>query len=100
MNHTYQIIPVNHNGRTVDFEIVLPERKFRLMGRFAEKLMDGANSALSQNTQSLPVLIGSGSKEYLEFILSIHKGPLAIVDKEDSIMNAAGIHEIIESEKN
>ncbi|MFN2343086.1 MAG: glycosyltransferase [Desulfonatronovibrio sp.] len=100
MNHTYQIIPVNHNGRTVDFEIVLPERKFRLMGRFAEKLMDGANSALSQNTQSLPVLIGSGSKEYLEFILSVHKGPLAIVDREDSIMDAVEIHEVIESEKN
>ncbi len=95
----YKASPIFQDNRLVDLEIFSQGRFFRLLGRFKDKFFQSVKMELDRNSRCLPVLVGSGTEEYLEFVLSIYPGPLAIVDKEEAIMEAAGTGEVIARNK-
>ncbi len=95
-SRTYSIKPVYHNESLVDFKIESSGRCFMLLGRFHERFLNSVKEELKQNLGCLPVLIGAATKEYLGHVLKIHPGPLAVVDREEMIMQAAGTLELME----
>ncbi|MFO7728036.1 MAG: hypothetical protein R6X11_06880, partial [Desulfonatronovibrio sp.] len=93
---SYKASPIYQDSSPVDFELFPGERAFRLLGRFRDKFFQSVKTTLKQNPDCLPVLVGSGTREYLELVLDTYPGPLAIVDKEEELVQAAGIRDILD----
>ncbi len=89
----YEAVPVLREGRLVDVcarvsgrDMFMlgtggPEREGRILGTFTS----------SQQERGLPVLLGSGMGFALAELLSRYDGPIAVVDKELSILRLTGL---------
>ncbi|WP_051617203.1 CgeB family protein [Desulfonatronovibrio hydrogenovorans] len=92
---SYSLSPVQRSEQVEDVEISACNRTFRLMGRFGHRLTDSAVKALEEGKDLLPVLVGAGSRQYLEAVLKAHPGPMAVVDKEEQIMKMTGTDQVL-----
>ncbi|MFP4108279.1 MAG: glycosyltransferase [Desulfonatronovibrio sp.] len=97
---SYKASPIYQDNSLADFELFSGGRGFRLLGRFRDKFFQSVKATLKQNPGCLPVLLGSGTREYLEFVLDTYPGPVAIVDKEEELIQAVGTRQIIDPHKN
>ena len=91
----YQAKPIYQGKILQDFEIEVENRGFRLMGRFADRLLQSVKSSLDANPGSLPVLLGAGTMDYLQFVMEQSSGPVAVVDKEDAMLEASGAKDVL-----
>jgi spore maturation protein CgeB len=73
-------------------------REFQLLGPYGLKRLQGELERIKQETpQNLLVLLGSGTRGYLNVVRESWPGPIAVVDKEDDLVGACGSKELLDS---
>ncbi len=82
-----------------DLKVRLDEREFDLMGRFASRFCENTINLLQNNPDSLPVVIGTGPRAFIELILDNTSGPVAFVDKEQAVISAFASHDVLNDER-
>ncbi len=89
----YDAIPVIEDGDLVDIVLQWPERSWRLAGKAGAKRERDLLKKLNSDGKKLPVLLGSGLGVALEELLEQTSGPVAVVDKEQSILDVSKLAE-------
>lgn len=81
----YAVRPVVEAGRTVDLELLLAGKAWRLLGRAGAEAEERAAREFLAAPSGLPVLLGAGLGHGLALLLRQWDGPVAVVDKEAAI---------------
>ncbi len=85
----------DEQGRIVDFRIHAGENDFLLLGPYAfRRLEDELERVREKAEDSLLVLLGAGTPDYLATARRLWAGPLAVVDKERELSLASGTRDI------
>jgi spore maturation protein CgeB len=89
----YSAEAVVEDGRLADVRLDWPDRSWRLAGRSGEKTERGAVERAGLTEGSLPVLVGSGMGHALEMMLKSWPGAVAVVDKEEPVLELTGLRD-------
>ncbi|MFW6005570.1 MAG: hypothetical protein ACOCPN_03735, partial [Desulfonatronovibrionaceae bacterium] len=90
----YGLKPFYQNHKLWDLEVEIQGRSFRLMGRFARQLYQKVSSLLESNPDALPVLLGSGSADFVRHVVQKSAVPVAVVDREHAILQMTGADKV------
>lgn len=88
----------DESGNVTDIRVKMQGREFQLLGPYGLKRLQGELERIKQETpQNLLVLLGSGTRGYLNVVRESWPGPIAVVDKEDDLVWACGSKELLDS---
>ena len=94
----YEVTPVYIDGKLTDMEIHCKERTLRMLGTGgAAREHALLQEDMPQNC--LPVLLGAGMGFALRRLLTVHAGPVAVVDKEADILSRTGLRDTLSPEE-
>jgi len=94
----YQVHAVRDGGVLADVRLDLADgRSWHLLGRSGAALEERAADAFQG--AGLPVLLGAGLGHALARLLENWDGPVAVVDKEQAILDVTGVRERLEDDR-
>ncbi|PIE68962.1 MAG: hypothetical protein CSA21_04615 [Deltaproteobacteria bacterium] len=91
MNYTVQ--PIYDSDQLVDILLIEADRARHLVGRYGKRLEERMLEGLPNKESVLPVFLGSGMGYALEALLQTWEGPVAVVDKEEAILQETALRQ-------